>query len=225
MYLANWKQNFFGWNAADFGWGADRTENILWRLDHGELDGVHPKAIVILAGTNNVGARPGGDTKIAEISRGVAAVVHMAREKAPAATIILTGIFPRNDNMAVVPEIEAINANLARLADGRRVRYLNVNGRLADKAGKLFDGMMNADELHPTLLGYQVWADALKPILTELLGPPAATDQAPPPTGDPRAAGNSSNTGRAGSMSVQQKAPTRNSTPIRYSGRFQLPNH
>ena len=54
--LANWKQNFFGWNAADFGWGADTIQNILWRLENGELDGVNPKVIVVLAGTNNVGA-------------------------------------------------------------------------------------------------------------------------------------------------------------------------
>ena len=51
--LENWKQSFYGWNAADFGWGADRTENILWRLENGELDGVNPKVIVLLAGTNN----------------------------------------------------------------------------------------------------------------------------------------------------------------------------
>src|SRR3954468_9523810 len=54
-FLANWKQNFTGWNAADFGWGADRTQNILWRLQNGELDGVNPKVVVLLAGTNNLG--------------------------------------------------------------------------------------------------------------------------------------------------------------------------
>ena len=102
--------------------------------------------------------------------------------------IILTAIFPRNDNMAVMPEIDQINANLARLADSRRVRYLNVNDKLADKDGRLFPGMMHErDKLHLTLQGYQVWADGLKPILTELLGPPASIDQAPPPTGDPSA--------------------------------------
>ena len=62
--LANWNRNFFGWNAADFGWGADRVEHILWRLENGEIDGVNPKVIVLLAGTNNVGNRdwPGGRT-------------------------------------------------------------------------------------------------------------------------------------------------------------------
>jgi lysophospholipase L1-like esterase len=217
--LAHWRQNFFGWNAGNFGWGADRTENILWRLEHGELDGVNPKVIVIQAGTNNIGTQPGGApstlrepqgrpeqgrgatssgqapstssgqaAKVAEITRGLTAIVERCRQLAPRATVILTAIFPRNDNMAVMPEIDQVNANLARLADGRTVRYLSVNDRLADPDGRLFPGMMNErDKLHPTIRGYQVWADGLKPILTELLGPPASTDHAPPPTGDPSA--------------------------------------
>jgi lysophospholipase L1-like esterase len=188
VLLANWRQNFFGWNAADFGWGADKTENILWRLENGELDGVNPKVIVILAGTNNVGTQPGDAGKVAEITRGLTAILDVCRRKAPQATIILTAIFPRNDSMAVLLEIDRINANIARLADGRKVRYLNVNDKLADRNGRLFDGMMNErDNLHPTLQGYQVWADGLKPIFAELLGPPGATDHAPPPTGDPSA--------------------------------------
>jgi lysophospholipase L1-like esterase len=186
--LANWNANFFGWNAADFGWGADRIEHILWRLEHGELDGIDPKVIVVLAGTNNVGARPGGAVKVADITAGLKAVLDTCRKKAPRATIILTAIFPRNDNMAVMPEIARINANIAQFADGRSIRFLNVNDRLADAEGRLYDGMMNArDALHPTLKGYQVWADALKPLLTALLGPPASVDLAPPPTGDPSA--------------------------------------
>lgn len=172
--LENWKQNFAGWNAADFGWGADRVENILWRLENGELDDVNPKVIVLLAGTNNVGnqAPPDGiDAAAADVTRGLAAILRVMQAKAPDAVVILMGIFPRNDNMAVMPEIDAINANLAKMADGGRIRYLNINGRLADSSGRLYDGMMNAgDKLHPTLAGYQVWADALKPILEELLG-------------------------------------------------------
>ena len=189
--LANWKQNFFGWNAADFGWGADTIQNILWRLQNGELNGVNPKVIVLLAGTNNVGRTmpPGGDdAKAADITKGIKAVVDLMRAKAPAAVIIVTGFFPRNDNMAVLPTINKVNANLAKLADRKKVRFLNINDKLADANGVLFEGMMNErDKLHPALKGYQVWADALKPMFTELLGPPAKEDHAPPPTGDPSA--------------------------------------
>ena len=186
QFLANWTTNFFGWNAANFGWGADLVENILWRMENGELDGVKPKVIVILAGINNIGNNPGGGEKVENITRGLKALVAVCQQKAPDATLILTGLFPRNDNMAVIPEINQVNANIAKMADGKKIRYLNVNENLADKDGNLFPGMM-VDKLHPTLKGYQVWADGLKPIFTELLGAPAATDHAPPPTGDPSA--------------------------------------
>ena len=185
--LANWRQNFHGWHAANFGWGADKTQHVLWRLQNGELDGVHPRVIVVQGGTNNVGRVPSGEEKVQDIVRGITAIVDTCRAKAPDATIVLTAIFPRNDNGAAVwPEIVEINARLARLADGRRIRFLNVNDRLADRDGTLHDGM-TTDGLHLSVKGYQVWADALKPIFMELLGPPAATDLAPPPTGDPSA--------------------------------------
>ncbi len=190
--LENWKKNFFGWSAADFGWGADRVENILWRIENGELDGVNPKVIVLLAGTNNVGSKvpaEGIEAAAANVAKGLEALLRAMRAKAPNATIILMGIFPRNDNRDVMPEIDQINASLAKLADGSKIRYLNINSKLADRDGKLYDGMMNErDQLHPMLGGYQVWADALKPIFTKLLGPPASEDHAPPPTGDPSAA-------------------------------------
>jgi lysophospholipase L1-like esterase len=187
--LANWNENFRGWNAADFGWGADRTQNVLWRLEHGELDGLHPKVIVLLAGTNNVGAEPRDEPTSAGIARGIKAILDVCRQKAPDATIILTAIFPRDDNLAVIPTIARINAQLATFADGTHIRFLDLTSRLTDANGKPLDGMLNErDHLHPTLKAYQIWADALKPIFRELLGPPASTDLAPPPTGDPSAA-------------------------------------
>jgi lysophospholipase L1-like esterase len=188
--LENWRKNFHGWNAANFGWGADGTEHMLWRLENGELDGVQPKIIVVMAGTNNVGTEPPvgkEDPRIEDITRGIRAIVDLCRNEAPAATIVLTGITPRNDNIAVMPIIDGINANLAQLADGRSIRYVNINDQLADPHGKLFEGMTDPDQLHLALPAYQIWADALKPIFTELLGPPAVVDQAPPPTGDPSA--------------------------------------
>jgi lysophospholipase L1-like esterase len=189
--LANWKQNFLGWNAADFGWGADQTQNILWRLENGELDGVNPKVVILLAGTNNVSntsVHGDADARAEDVTRGLQAILRVIQTKAPAATILVTGIFPRNDNMSFMPVIDRINGNLSKIADGRKVRYLNINDKLADRDDRLFEGMMNArDKLHPTVKAYQIWADALKPVLTELLGPPAAVDLAPPPTGDPSA--------------------------------------
>ncbi len=182
--LAHFQKAFFGWNAGDFAWGADRTENILWRLDNGELDGVNPKVIVLQAGTNNIGHDPGGDAMVADITAGLKAIVERCRQKAPAATIVLTGIFPRADNPAAWPTIQRINVHLAEMANGKEVRFLDINPGLAGSDGTPLQGM-TVDGLHPSLQGYEVWAEALKPILTELLGPPAATDHAPPPTGDP----------------------------------------
>lgn len=183
-FLANWKQNFFGWNAANFGWGGDTIQNILWRLENGELNDVNPKIIIILAGTNNVGRDPGDNTKVADITKGIKALVDLCRKKAPNATIVLTAIFPRNDCIAVIPTINRINDSVAKFADGKTVRFLNINDKLADKDGALFEGV-TVDKLHPSVRGYQIWANALKPIFTEILGPPAVTDQAPPATGDP----------------------------------------
>ena len=130
-------------------------------------------------------ARSGNDAKVEDITQGLAAVVQICGKKAPDATIIITGIFPRNDNMAVIPTINKVNENLAKMADGKKIRFLNVNDKLADKDGKLFDGMMNnRDKLHPTVKGYQVWADG-RNRFCELLRS-AATDHAPAPTGDRR---------------------------------------
>jgi lysophospholipase L1-like esterase len=182
--LASWKKNFFGWNAANFGWGGDGIQNMLWRVQNGELEGVNPKVIVILAGTNDVGNLPGNEQKSDDIIRDFRALVATCRENAPGAKIIVTAIFPRNDNPAVLPEIRRINEELAKLADGETINYLNVNDQLADPDGMLFDGM-TVDKLHLSAKGCQVWADGLRPLLTKFLGPPADTDHAPPPTGDP----------------------------------------
>jgi lysophospholipase L1-like esterase len=185
-FLANWNQNFHGWNAGNFGWGADTLQNILWRLENGELDDVNPKVIVLLAGTNNLGGPPGGDdAKVEEVSGGIRTILDLMRRKAPQATIIVMGLTARNGaNFA--PVIKRINTRIAGFADGRTIRHLDINDRLADADGKPLEGM-TVDGLHLSVMGYQVWADALKPVLTELLGPPAKTDSAPPPTGDPSA--------------------------------------
>jgi lysophospholipase L1-like esterase len=166
--LANWNKNFHGWNVANFGWGADRTQNILWRIRNGELDGVDPKVVVLLAGTNNLAAGESAE----DVARGIQAIVATVRAKAPRASVIVTGILPREDRPALMPAVNDVNAALAKAADREGYRYLQINDRLVDARGKLLDGMMNTDKLHPSVPAYQVWADALKPVLTELLGLP-----------------------------------------------------
>ncbi|MFO0788500.1 MAG: acetylxylan esterase [Pirellulales bacterium] len=182
----NWKANFFGWNAANFGWGADTTQNILWRLQNGELDGVNPKVIVLLAGTNDVAAMPNDSTAAATITRHLERIVDLCREKAPQAHIILTAIFHRSDQPALNLTIRAINTKLAKLADDKQIYYIDVNPKLCGPNGQPRTGT-TFDGLHPTVAGYQLWADELAPLLTKLLGPRAKTDHAPPPTGDPSA--------------------------------------
>ena len=182
--LANWNENFFGWNTANFGWGGDRTQNILWRLENGELDGIEPTVIVVQAGTNNLEVRANNDEQIEAISAGIMAIVDTSLAKIPDAVIVLTAVFPRSDTPRFNPVVDGINEALASFADTRQIRFLNINDRLSATDGRLLTAMSD-DGLHLSVPGYQVWADALTPVLLEILGPPKDTDLAPPATGNP----------------------------------------
>jgi GH35 family endo-1,4-beta-xylanase/lysophospholipase L1-like esterase len=187
-FLEHWQKNFHGYNAANFAWGGDNTHNILWRMRNGELDGLSPKVVVLQAGTNNLPGRgPADDSKVDEVVGGIRAIVAEFQKRVPEATIVVTGVFPRSQNRELAPAIKAINERLAALADGKHVRFVDINDQLADEMGRLKPGI-SSDGLHLELSGYEIWAGALRPILAELLGPPAEEDQAPPPTGDPRGA-------------------------------------
>lgn len=181
QFLEHWKQTFFGRNAANFGWGGDTTRNILWRIRNGELDGVNPKVVVLMAGTNNLGRDPAE-----AIVEGVRAILNTIEEKAPGAQIILMGVLPRGGNPVHGAVIQQLNSGLAKLA-GANVRYLDPGPRFSRPGGGVRSELYEKDLLHLALAGYQEWADLLRPHLLELLGPPAAEDFAPPPTGNPEA--------------------------------------
>ncbi len=184
-FLAHFQKTFHGWNAGNFGWGGDTTHHMLWRLQNGEFEGLSPKVIVLLAGTNNIGdkPKPGAADDAVE---GIRTLLDTLQAKAPQATIVLMAVFPRNDNPESNKAVAEVNAQIAKFADGKKIRFLNINDQLAAPDGTLFEGM-SVDKLHLTLKGYEVWAKNLTPVLTELLGEPAAEDHAPPPTGDPSA--------------------------------------
>jgi len=142
---------------------------------------------VLQAGTNNLPWRgPADDATIEDVCQGIKAMLDEFGKRSPDATIILTALFPRTQNMDLAPAIRQINQRMETLSDGRHIRFLNINDQLADSAGRLLNGV-SADGLHLEEPGYEVWARALKPIFQEILGPPAEKDEAPPPTGDPSA--------------------------------------
>jgi GH35 family endo-1,4-beta-xylanase/lysophospholipase L1-like esterase len=186
-FLAHWKRSFHGWNAANFAWGGDTTHNILWRMQNGELDGVSPRVVVLQAGTNNLPGRgAANDRQVDDVVGGIRAIIAEFQKRVPDATIIVTAVFPRTQNGELAPAIRKINEHIAALADGKRIRFLNINDQLADSTGRLLPEV-SSDGLHLAESGYEIWAQALKPIFEELLGPPAKEDHAPPATGDPRA--------------------------------------
>jgi len=176
-FAANWNRNLGGWKPADFGISGDRTQNLLYRIENGELDGVNPKVIVLNIGTNNLAwnATYGMNT-VEDTVKGVKAVIDALQAKAPKAKILLIGIMPRNDTGKTPPEIWQnickANEQIAKFADDKTIKFVNLNDKMADKDGKLFPGIMGSDNLHPADKGYQIWADAMKPILTEWLGEP-----------------------------------------------------
>ena len=184
--LANFTHNFYGWNAANFGWGGDRTQNMLWRLDNGELPRVGPKVFVVQAGTNNLADFESADERVAAIAAGIEAIVERCRRHAPESLIVLTGVFPRRDRPEFNASIAAINVKLAALNASPGVRYVDIGDRLVDSRG-LLTAEMSEDGLHLSLAAYQIWAEALKPILVERLGAALDVDLAPAATGNPAA--------------------------------------
>jgi lysophospholipase L1-like esterase len=167
-----WEQNFAARHAANFGISADRTQHVLWRMDHGELDGIKPKVVILMIGTNNCGFERDGKTPrnaTPEVIEGVTAVVKEIRAQLPKSKILLLGIFPRAEKGAPIrDQIKEVNAAIAKLDDGKYVRFLDIGPKFLEPDGTLSREIM-PDLLHPSAKGYQIWADAIKEPLAELL--------------------------------------------------------
>ncbi len=167
---AVWSRYYAPRQAANFGIGGDRTQHILWRLENGEVDGIRPKVVVLMIGTNNTGS----NTE-AEVAEGVKAIVERLRSKLPDTKILLLGIFPRGSNrdrtipsVTPDPKIARINARIAALDDQKMVKYLDIGVVFLDEAGRVSRATM-PDFLHLTPIAYQTWADAIEPTLWDMM--------------------------------------------------------
>jgi lysophospholipase L1-like esterase len=161
-------QKLAKYDPADFGISGDRTEHVLWRITHGELDGIHPKVTVVMIGTNNVGHFR--DEQPEWAAAGVKKIVQTIHEKLPETKVLLLGVFPRDaKDSPTRKEVEATNQIISKLDDGQKTRYLDISKEFLDANGEIPKEIM-PDRLHPSAKGYDLWYDAMRPLLEKMMG-------------------------------------------------------
>jgi beta-glucosidase len=160
-----WQKHFAPLNAVQMGIDNDGTQQVLWRIDHGTLDGILPKLIVLLIGINNIG---NDDASPEEVRDGVVAIVERLRKKLPQSRILLIGILPYDrPETTYAVKIKPTNRLLAQLADGYAVHFLDIGNAL------LVEGKVHPenqpDGAHLSVKGYTLYAEAIDPVVRKLI--------------------------------------------------------
>jgi len=164
-----WDSLFGNYRVLNLGFGWDRTQNVLWRLDHGELDGLHPRTVIINIGTNNTSQTPNARMNTAsEIVEGINAVCLRVRSKVPGAKIILMAVFPREESPAHPRRIliNEINKQLEVFAKEQKITFVNIESKMLTPDG-ILPREIAGDFCHPTEKGYQIWADGIRSLISE----------------------------------------------------------
>jgi alkaline phosphatase D len=163
-----WAEHYGKRKAVALGVGGDRTQHVLWRLDHGQLEGMDPKLVVVMIGTNNSN---GKEHTSAEIAQGIEAVVRSVRAKAPKAKVLLLAVFPRGEKPSEqrAKNDEASHLAADAVADGKDVVFLDISNAFLGK-DKMLSKEVMPDYLHPNAKGYEIWAGAIEPKVKEMLG-------------------------------------------------------
>jgi lysophospholipase L1-like esterase len=162
-----WKRFYGPRHAANFGIGGDATQHVLWRIRNGELEGIRPKIVVLMIGTNNASY-----CSADEIAKGVTAIVEELRKRLPDTKILLLGVFPRSQKPdATRQKLQAVNVQIARLDDGSRVKFLDIGRSFLNDDGSISPEIM-PDYLHLSPRGYRIWADAIEPTLWSMFDEP-----------------------------------------------------
>lgn len=156
-----WDKTFASRGAFDFGISGDKTQHVLWRLSQGQVEGLDPKLVLIMIGTNNLGSNTPE-----EIAEGVQAIVAEYQKRLPNAVIVVQGIFPRGQSPAdpARAKIKKINEMIAKLGDGKKVVYVDFGDKFLAADGTLPAEVM-PDFLHPSEKGYEIWAEAITPVV------------------------------------------------------------
>lgn len=170
---ATWDLHYGRYHPANFGVAGDSTHHVLWRIANGELENIQPRVVVLMIGTNNIGPFGSGYSAM-EVAKANAEIVSAIHRKLPKTKVLLLGIFPRGADpkdpatASVRAKIASVNAALARLDDGEKTRYLDIGDRFLAPDGTMPKDIMR-DGLHPSAKGYQIWADAMKPLLADMM--------------------------------------------------------
>ncbi|HYG05216.1 MAG TPA: GDSL-type esterase/lipase family protein [Stenotrophomonas sp.] len=161
----SWHWLYAGRPVLNLGFGWDRTQNVLWRIRQGELDGLAPEWVVINIGTNNLtGTEHARASTPAEVAAGVEAVVAEVRTRLPRAKVVLMGIFPRGRHAGDplrAPIAQTNRLLAARFGNDAQVHWLDIGPRFLRKDGTLPEALM-PDTTHPSESGYRIWAQALR---------------------------------------------------------------
>lgn len=163
-----WDEFYARRRVLNLGFGWDRTQNVLWRLEHGELGGLAPKAAVVLIGTNNLtGTRRVRANTPEETAAGIEAVCRAVHERAPGCRVVLTGLLPRRDPDLAAP-IAGVNALVRELDAEDWLIFVDLTPQLAGPDGRARPEFLH-DDVHPNAAGYRIWAEALEPHLAAAL--------------------------------------------------------
>jgi len=162
-----WNKYYAPRKAVNMGFSGDRTQHVLWRFDHGQIDGINPKLAILMIGTNNSN---GQDNTAEQIADGIKAICATMRTKLPKTKILILAIFPRGEKPSPQRQKNAGAGELAsHIADNDMIYYLDINQSFLDADGTLPKDIM-PDLLHPNANGYKLWAEAIEPTVAELMG-------------------------------------------------------
>ena len=161
-----WYKYYASRHAVNMGFDGDGTSQVLWRLDHGEIDGISPKLAVVLIGSNHVNSKI-----VEEITEGIKAVCCKIRTKLPHTKILLLAIVPRGDaSAAAAYGLNKASEDASQIADGRTIFYLNMREKFIDKDGNVRKDLVVIDGVHLNSNGYKIWAETMEPIVSKLMG-------------------------------------------------------